>query len=112
MSKAWFWVLIGGLFETLWATTMDLSDGFSDMFWTLVTIAVLPISVVFLNKGLKMGLPTGPCYSVWVGIGAVGSVIVGMVLFGEYPNPAGYLFLMLIIAGVVGLNIVTESAEE
>ncbi len=112
MSRAWLWVLIGGVFETLWATTMDLSEGFSDVFWTAVTILILPISVVFLNKGMKMGLPTGPSYSVWVGIGAVGSVLMGMALFGEFPSPTGYLFLFLIIAGVIGLNIVTESSEE
>ncbi len=112
MSKAWFWVLIGGIFETLWATTMDLSDGFSDLFWTVVTILILPISVVFLNKGMSMGLPTGPSYSVWVGIGAIGSVIVGMILFGEFPSISGYFFLLLIIAGVIGLNMVTKSAED
>ncbi len=103
------WILIGGLFETVWATTMDLSECFSNLFWTAVTMAIMPISVIFLNVGLKAGLPTGPCYSVWVGIGAIGSVIVGMLLFGEFPNMLGYLFLLLILAGVVGLNMVTES---
>jgi quaternary ammonium compound-resistance protein SugE len=58
-----------------------------------------------------MGLPTGPSYSVWVGIGAIGSVAVGMVLFGEFPNLLGYVFLLLIIAGVIGLNMVTGSEE-
>ncbi|MBR6203805.1 MAG: multidrug efflux SMR transporter [Candidatus Methanomethylophilaceae archaeon] len=111
MSIAWLWVLVGGIFETMWATTMDLSECFTDLFWTAVTIAIMPISVIFLNKGLKMGLPTGPCYSVWVGIGAIGSVAVGMVLFGEFPNLVGYACLALIIAGVIGLNLVTEGKE-
>ena len=111
MNAAWLWVLIGGVFETLWATTMDLSECFTDLFWTAVTILIMPISVVFLNRGLKMGLPTGPSYSVWVGIGAIGSVVVGMMLFGEFPNLVGYLCLALIIAGVIGLNLVTEGKE-
>ncbi|MBR2093075.1 MAG: multidrug efflux SMR transporter [Candidatus Methanomethylophilaceae archaeon] len=108
MNKAWLYILIGGMFETVWATTMDLSECFTDMFWTAVTIAVMPVSVIFLNKAMKMGLPTGPSYSVWVGIGAVGSVVVGMILFGEFPNLIGYACLALIIAGVIGLNLVTE----
>ncbi len=108
MNKAWLYILVGGMFETVWATTMDLSECFTDLFWTVVTMLLMPISVIFLNKGLKMGLPTGPSYSVWVGIGAIGSVVVGMVLFGEFPNLLGYFFLLLIIAGVIGLNMVTE----
>ena len=111
MNAAWLWVLIGGVFETLWATTMDLSECFTDLFWTAVTILIMPISVVFLNRGLKMGLPTGPSYSGWVGIGAIGSVVVGMMLFGEFPNLVGCLCLTLIIAGVIGLNLVTEGKE-
>ncbi len=109
MNRAWLYILVGGAFETVWATTMDLSECFTDLFWTLVTLAIMPVSVIFLNMGLKMGLPTGPSYSVWVGIGAIGSVVVGMVLFGEFPNLIGYVCLVLIIAGVIGLNLVTES---
>ena len=112
MNKSWLWILVGGVFETAWATTMDLSECFTDVFWTVVTILIQPISVIFLNRGLKEGLPMGPSYSVWVGIGAIGSVVVGMMLFGEFPSLLGYLFLALIIAGVVGLNIVTGKQEE
>ena len=111
MSKAWLWVLLGGMFETVWATAMDLSEGFTDLFWVAVTILLMPLSVIFLNKGLKSGLPVGPCYSVWVGIGAAGAVIVGMILFGEFPNIYGYFFLALILAGVIGLNLITGSED-
>ena len=112
MNRSWLWILIGGAFETAWAPTMDLSECFTDVFWTAVTIVILPISVIFLNKALKEGLPMGPGYSVWVGIGAIGSVLVGMALFGEYPSLLGYVFLVMVIAGVVGLNIVTGKTEE
>lgn len=108
MNKAWVYIIVGGFFETVWATTMKLSNCFTDIFWTVATIVLLPISVILLDKAFKMGLPTGPSYSVWVGIGAVGAVIVGIILFGDIPNLIGFGFLALIIAGVIGLNMVTE----
>ncbi len=111
MNKAWAWVLIGGLFETTWATGMKLSDGFSSIGWTLFTCVFLVVSVMFLNQGFKAGLPTGVCYAVWVGIGAVGSIFVGIVLFGEMLNVLGWLFLAVVLGGVIGLNL-TESDGE
>ncbi|MBQ8373618.1 MAG: QacE family quaternary ammonium compound efflux SMR transporter, partial [Candidatus Methanomethylophilaceae archaeon] len=83
MSSSWIWVLIGGLFETVWAVFMKMSDGFTDPLYTALTIIFLFVSVALLNMGLKRGLPVGPSYAVWVGIGAVMSVISGIVLFGE-----------------------------
>ena len=110
MNKLWAYILIGGVFETMWATTMDFSKSFTDPFWTLVTIVILPISVIFLDKAMKGGIPTGPGYSVWVGIGAIGAVIVS-ILMGEAPNLVGFLFLSLIIAGVIGMNLLSKDDE-
>jgi quaternary ammonium compound-resistance protein SugE len=107
MNRLWLYVFVGGLFETAWATTMKFSETFSDPFWTVVTIAILPISVIFLYKALDGGLPTGPSYAVWVGIGAVGAVIVSVIL-GDVPNLLGFVFLAVLIGGVIGLNLVSE----
>jgi len=107
MNKLWLYIFIGGVFETLWATTMSFSNTFTDLFWTAVTIVILPISVIFLYKALDGGLPTGPSYAVWVGIGAIGAVIVS-ILMGSVPNLMGFFFLGVLIAGVIGLNLVTE----
>jgi len=107
MNKLWFYVFIGGLFETAWATTMSFSETFTDPFWTAVTIAILPISVIFLYKALDGGLPTGPSYAVWVGIGAVGAVVVSIIM-GDVPNLMGFFFLAVLIGGVIGLNLVSE----
>lgn len=107
MNKLWLYIFIGGVFETLWATTMSFSNTFTDLFWTAVTIVILPISVIFLYKALDGGLPTGPSYAVWVGIGAIGAVIVS-ILMGSVPNLIGFFFLGVLIAGVIGLNLVTE----
>ncbi len=111
MNRAWAWVLAGGLLETTWATGMKLSDGFSSIGWTLFTGVFLVASVLFLNQGFKRGLPAGVCYAVWVGIGAVGSIIVGMALFGEMLSPLGWLCLAVVIGGVIGLNL-TESGGD
>lgn len=111
MNKAWAMVIAGGFLETGWATSMKLSDGFTDIVWTVVTGILLVGSVLLLNRGLKGGLPMGICYSVWVGIGALGSIVMGMVLFDEYLNPMGWLFFAMVVAGVVGLNLVDGGSE-
>lgn len=111
MNRMWAWVLFGGLLESSWAAGMKLSDGFSDIGWSAFTLLFMVLSVLCLNKGLKSGLPTGACYAVWVGIGAVGSIVLGMVLFGEVLNVLGWICLAVVIAGILGLNL-TESGGE
>ena len=107
MNVAWLYILIGGIFETLWATTMSFSEVFTDPFWTVVTILILPISVILLHYAFKRGIPTGPGYAVWVGIGAIGAVVVSVIM-GESPNIMGFIFLGILIAGVIGMNLVSE----
>ena len=114
MNHHWLWILVGGVFETGWATGMKMSESFTNIPWTIITLILIVCSVHFLNKGLKVnkglkaGLPMGPCYAVWVGIGAVGSIIVGLVVFNEMLNILGWAFLVVIIIGILGLNLVTE----
>ena len=111
MNRLWAYIFVGGIFETLWATTMNLSNVFTDPFWTVVTICILPISVILLYKAIDGGLPTGQSYAVWVGIGAIGAVVVS-VLQGRAPNILGFVFLAILIAGVIGLNLVSESPDK
>lgn len=107
MNVAWLFILIGGVFETAWATTMSLSEVFTVPLWTVVTILLMPISVIFLHFAFKRGIPTGPGYAVWVGLGAIGAVIVSIIM-GESPNVMGFIFLGILIAGVIGMNLVSE----
>ncbi len=111
MNTAWLWVLLGGVFETGWATGMKMSQQFTDIPWTIATLIMIVISTLLLNKGLKSGIPMGPCYAVWVGIGAIGSIMVGLVIFGEMLNILGWAFLAVLVIGVLGLNMVTESDD-
>lgn len=112
--NAWGLVILGGLFETGWSTTMKLSEGFTILPYDIVTLVLLLISTYLLDMGLKAGLPVGACYAVWVGTGAVGSIVVGSLAFGEAIGTIGFLFLALIIAGVIGMNLSSseESKEE
>ncbi len=112
MNRAWLWILVGGCLETTWAMGMKMSDGFTDLPWTVFTGVFLVLSVVSLNQGLKSGLPTGICYAAWVGIGAVGSIVVGLLVLGETLNILGWMFLGVVLVGIIGLNYFSESDRE
>jgi quaternary ammonium compound-resistance protein SugE len=103
---AWIYLLIAGLLEVGWAIGLKYTDGFTRLWpsaWTLVAMA---LSMVFLGLALR-ALPVGTAYAVWVGIGAVGTAMLGMFLFDESRDPLRVLCLGLIVAGVVGLKLVT-----
>lgn len=106
---AWISLLIAGLFEVGWAIGLKYTGGFSKLWPSVWTVAAMVVSLVFLEYALRT-LPVGTAYAVWVGIGAVGTAIMGMWLFGESREIARIVCLMLIVAGVVGLKVVTPSA--
>lgn len=111
-KQSWAYLTIGGVFETVWAVSMKFSEGFTHIPYTIVTVAFILISLVFLSKGMDGGIPVGTAYAVWVGIGAVGAVIAGIVLLGDPVNVIQVLFIMLIIAGIVGLEVTSGKKEE
>ncbi len=112
MNRGWLYIIAGGVAETVWATSMKMSNGFTDLIWLIPMLVFLAISLYLLNMGFRAGLPTGPCYAVWTAIGAVGAVIVGMVWLGDALNMVGWICLFMIIAGVVGLNLVPDEKRE
>lgn len=97
----WVWITLGGLFEAAWAVTLDMSDGFNDLFWGVVTIAVTFVSISFLYKGLHEGAPVGGAYAVWTGCGTVCSTAFGLILFGETLSLTGWVFLAILVGGVL-----------
>ncbi|MBX3535452.1 MAG: quaternary ammonium compound efflux SMR transporter SugE [Xanthobacteraceae bacterium] len=105
---AWISLLIAGLFEVGWAIGLKYTGGFSKLWPSVWTIAAMIVSLVFLEYALRT-LPVGTAYVVWVGVGAVGTAILGMWLFGESRDVARIVCLMLIVAGVVGLKVVTPN---
>lgn len=100
------WVMLGVavIFEVVWATFMKLSEGFTKLGWTLLTFAGMAVSFALLARATKT-LPLGTAYAVWTGIGALGSVIVGIVFFKEPVTSARIFFAALLLAGIVGLKL-------
>ena len=107
---AWALVIVAGLFETAFAVSLKLSDGFSRLGWTLAFLAFSGISFTLLSIGLRT-LPVGSAYAVWTGIGAAGTAIVGMVFLRDPVTTLRLLSILLIVAGVVGLNLSSSSAH-
>lgn len=100
---AWVLLLTAGLFEIFWSIGMKLSDGFTRLWPSVVTVAGLIVSMGLLSAAVK-SLPIGTAYGVWVGIGAVGTALLGMLLFHEPVTPARIFFLLLLVVAIVGLE--------
>ncbi|HEY9899557.1 MAG TPA: quaternary ammonium compound efflux SMR transporter SugE [Pantanalinema sp.] len=101
---AWAWLLIAGICEIVWATGLKYTEGFSKLWPSVGTVIVMIASFVFLAQAMKQ-LPLGTAYTVWTGIGAVGTVLVGIFLLGESRDPLRLLFVALIIAGIIGVKM-------
>ena len=104
----WLILFVAGLFEVAWAIGLKYTDGFTRLWPSIGTVLAMVGSVVLLGIAMKT-LPVGTAYAVWVGIGAVGTAILGMVLLGEAANAGRIVSLALIVAGVVGLKLATPA---
>ena len=103
---AWFYLIIAGLFEVGFTTTLKLSHNFSHKGWALLFLISISLSFYFLNKAIQF-IPIGTAYAVWTGIGAVGTVVVGIFLFKEPSDFWRMLFLFLLIGSILGLKFVS-----
>jgi len=106
MSAATGWVLLvlSGLTDVAWAFATKRSNGFSDPGWTAASFLLLVVFLAFLVKALQV-LPLGTAYAVWTGIGAVGSLALGMIFLGESCEPSRLAFAGMTIVGIVGLKL-------
>jgi len=100
----WVILLVAGLFEIGWAIGLKYTEGFSRLWPTAWTILSMIISVGLLGMAMRT-LPVGTAYAVWVGVGAIGTAILGIILFNEPANAARLASLALILAGIVGLKL-------
>lgn len=103
---AWLLLAVAGLFEIGWAVGLKYTDGFTRLWPSVGTGLAMVVSVVLLALAVRT-LPIGTAYAVWTGIGAAGTVILGIVLFGEPATLLRLLFVGLIVAGIAGLKLVT-----
>jgi len=103
---SWLILFVAGLFEVCWAIGLKYTESFTRLVPSVLTLICMALSVVLLGIALR-SLPVGTAYAVWTGIGAVGTALLGIWLFGE-PATAGRLVsIMLIVCGIVGLKLVS-----
>ena len=101
----WFLLFIAGLLEVGWAVGLKYTKGFTELWPTVGTVAAMVASIALLGVAMK-SLPLGTAYAVWTGIGAVGTVLLGIFIFGESASIARLASVALILAGIVGLKLV------
>ena len=101
---AWMWLVIGGLFEVGFTTSLRFVDGFRNIGWTIVFLVSVSISMALLELAART-IPMGTAYAVWGGIGAIGTVVVGMIWFGEPATTIRILLILVIVMAIAGLRL-------
>ena len=104
ITRAWIILFVAGVFEIGWAVLLKYSNGFTRLWPSAATAVFLAISMFLLGYAVRT-LPIGTAYGVWTGIGAVGTAILGMVLFNESKELIRIFFIFLIIVGIIGLKL-------
>ena len=101
---SWIYLFIAGFFEIGWAVGLKYTDGFTKLWPSVITIIGMILSFYFLSAAVKT-IPIGTAYAIWTGIGAVGTAIFGMILFGESKEVIRLIFIFFIVIGIIGLKI-------
>jgi quaternary ammonium compound-resistance protein SugE len=104
----WIYLFLAGILEIVWAVGLKFTDGFTKPVPSVITAAAIVASMVFLALALR-AIPVGTGYAIWTGIGAVGTAILGIILFAEPATAARLGCIGLIVAGIVGLKLVTPT---
>jgi quaternary ammonium compound-resistance protein SugE len=104
IDMAWVLVVVAGLLEVAWALGLKASAGFTRPLPSVLTVLAMVASFYLLAQAMKV-LPVGTAYAVWVGIGAIGTVLMGILIYGDSASPLRLLSLVLILAGLVGLKL-------
>ncbi len=104
MTKAWLYLSLAGCFEVAWAVGLKYTEGFTKFWPSAGTVAAMVVSFLLLAEALK-SIPLGTAYAVWTGIGAVGTALIGILLFGESRDLVRLSCILLVVAGIVGLKV-------
>ncbi len=108
---AWTYLVLAGLFEVGFASTLKLTEGFTRLWPTLIFAACILLGFLFLEKSLKE-IPIGTAYAVWTGIGAIGTALVGILLYKEPATALRLFFLATLVASIVGLKFATAAPTQ
>jgi quaternary ammonium compound-resistance protein SugE len=103
-SLAWLALITAGLLDVAWAISMKYAEGYTRLGWSLVSLALLAAFVFLLGRALQI-LQVGTAYAVWTGIGAVGTLLMGVLLFGETLSPVKIGGIALVLIGIVALKL-------
>lgn len=108
MSVMWSWIVlvIAGLLEVCWAVGLKYTQGFTKLWPSVFTLITLALSMYLLSRASEI-LPIGTAYGIWVGIGALGAAVFGIILFSESASPARLFFLGLLLVSIIGLKLTT-----
>ncbi len=104
----WFYLILAGFFEVGWAVGLKFSDGFTKIIPSIFTVVTMAASLYFLSLSLKT-LPLSSSYAIWTGIGTIGTVILGIIIFKEPVSVVRIVCVLLIVAGIVGLKLVSSN---
>lgn len=108
-NNAWYYVIIGGLLEVFWALCLKQSNGFTNLKFTILAIILVIISFYLFSKGMSL-LPSGIAYTAYTGIGAIGTIVFGVLILGESISLSKIIFSCLLLIGIIGLKM--NSKEE
>ncbi len=101
---SWIFLFLAGIFEVVWASTMKLSQGFSIIKYDILTIIGMLVSFGFLTLAMKK-LPLGIAYPIWTGIGAVGAILVGALIFKDKVSSLTWVFVLMLVVGLIGIKV-------
>ena len=101
---SWIFLFLAGIFEVVWASTMKLSQGFSIIKYDILTIVGMLVSFGFLTLAMKK-LPLGIAYPIWTGIGAVGAILVGALIFKDKVPSLTWVFVLMLVVGLIGIKV-------
>lgn len=107
ITMAWVVLIVAGLFEICWAVGLKFSEGFTKLYPSIFTLITLAISMYLLARASHV-LPIGTAYGVWVGVGALGTAVLGIVLFQESVSPMRLLFLVMLLVSIIGLKLTSD----
>lgn len=109
MDIAWILIVVAGLLEPCWLFTMERSEGFRNVRWTVLTVIVVAADLYLLSVAMQT-IGTGLSYAVWTGIGAIGAVIMGVFVYKEKATFLRMFLILMIVAGIAGLNLTAGGA--
>lgn len=110
-AYGWTLIILGGVFQIVWAIGLDYTNGFTHLLWDALVVVFVFLSIWCLSAAMRTDIPVSTAYTVWIGLGVVGTIVVSAILGLEAINVFTAVFLAVIVAGVVGLKMTQERTE-